>query len=94
MFSGCSANCSLRPKCWKQKRKGAEVKNSSDGQPPLRRRPKIDAVLDEDLGTFLNILTNLSETLRDLGYPDEGAILIDVKKDILKRLAATIERPN
>ncbi len=70
------------------------MKKNLDDQPPHRRRPKLDAVQDEDLGTFLNILTNLSETLRVLGYPDEGDTLIDVKKDILQRLAATIERVN
>lgn len=70
------------------------MKKTVAGQQPSRRRPEIDAALDEDLGTFLRILTNLSGTLRDLGYPDEGEMLMGVKTDILQRLRDTLSLPN
>ena len=73
---------------------GGEMKKTVAGQQPSNRRPEIDAVLDEDLGTFLRILTNLSGTLRDLGYPDEGEMLMGVKTDILQRLRDTILLPH
>lgn len=73
---------------------GAGMKKSLSGQQSCERRPEIDAVLDEDLGTFLRILTNLSGTLRDLGYPEEGEMLIGVKTDILQRLRDTIALAN
>jgi len=70
------------------------MKKTVTGQQPSRRRSEKDAVLDEDLGTFLRILTNLSGTLRDLGYPDEGEMLMGVKTDILQRLRDTLSLPN
>lgn len=70
------------------------MKKSLSGQQSCERGPEIDAVLDEDLGTFLRILTNLSGTLRDLGYPEEGEMLIGVKTDILQRLRDTIALAN
>lgn len=73
---------------------GAKMKKSVAGQQTCQQQLDIDAVLNEDLGTFLRILTNLSVTLRDLGYPEEGKTLLGVKRDILQRLSETIERPN
>ena len=70
------------------------MKKNLAGQQPNRRRPEIDAVPDEDLGTFLRILGNLSGTLRDLGYPEEGEMLMGVKADILQRLRASVAFPN
>ena len=56
--------------------------------------PKRDAIQGEDLGTFLRILVNLSATLRDLGYPEEGEMLIGVKADTQERLRETATFPN
>ena len=68
---------------------GADMKRNLAGRQPGPRRPDIDAALDEDLGTFLSILNNLSKTLRDLGYPEEGEMLMGVRTDIQQRLRAT-----
>lgn len=65
------------------------MKKNMAEQHPDPRRPDIDAALDEDLGTFLNILNNLSKTLRDLGYPEEGEMLMGVRTDIQQRVRAT-----
>jgi len=54
----------------------------------------VEVALDEELGTFLSILNNLSKTLRDLGYPDEGEMLMGVRTDIQKRLRAPQVFPN
>jgi hypothetical protein len=70
------------------------MKKSIAAQQPRRRQPDTNAVLGEDLGTFLRILVNLSATLRDLGYPDEGEMLMGVKADILERLRETATFPN
>jgi len=74
--------------------KGANMKKNVTCQQPRRRRPEIDAALGKDLGTFLRILTNLSGTLRDLGYPEESDMLLGVKTDILQRLQDTLSLPN
>ena len=70
------------------------MKKPIASQKPRERRPELDAALGEDLGTFLRILTNLSGTLRDLGYPDEGEMLMGVKTDILQRLRDTVSLAN
>ena len=70
------------------------MKKTLPGQQQRRHQPDTDAVLGEDLGTFLRILVNLSATLRDLGYPEEGEMLMGVKTDILERLRATAAFPN
>ena len=53
-----------------------------------------DTTLDEELGTFLSILNNLSKTLRDLGYPEEGEMLMGVRTDIQQRLRISQSFPN
>jgi hypothetical protein len=70
------------------------MKKSIAAHQPQRHQPDTNAVLGEDLGTFLRILVNLSGTLRDLGYPEEGEMLMGVKTDILERLRATAAVPN
>jgi hypothetical protein len=70
------------------------MKKSIAAQQPRRHQSDTNAVLGEDLGTFLRILVNLSATLRDLGYPEEGEMLIGVKADILERLHETATFPN
>jgi hypothetical protein len=57
-------------------------------------RSDTDATLDEELGTFLSILNNLSKTLRDLGYPEEGEMLMGVRTDIQQRLRISQIFPN
>ena len=58
------------------------------------RRPKIEAVSDEELAIFLRILSNLSGTLRDLGYPEEGEMLMGVRLDLEQRIQETGDLPN
>ena len=70
------------------------MKKNIAGQQPRQHQPDTNAVLGDDLGTFLRILVNLSATLRDLGYPEEGEMLIGVKADILERLGETTPFPN
>lgn len=54
------------------------------------RRSGIDAAAEQDVETFLSILGELSGMLRDLGYADQGAMLLDVKRDMLQRLQAAL----
>ena len=70
------------------------MKKNIATQQSRRHQSDTNAILGEDLGTFLRILVNLSATLRDLGYPDEGEMLIGVKADILERLRETAIFPN
>jgi hypothetical protein len=73
---------------------GAEMKKDIAGQFLIAGGSETDGVPDEELGTFLSILNNLSKTLRDLGYPEEGEMLMGVRADIQQRLRISQTFPN